>query len=89
MFLGNLPVKYNSEGVGAAATDIKQTFVTEESGGGNHPPNPTPPSDVVKSDINTNLTVSPNQTQVIYVIAVALILGLMVYRSLKKERSSQ
>jgi hypothetical protein len=92
MFLGNLPVKYNSEGVGAAATTptnanpVYQTFVEER--GDNPPPNPTIPNDdIAESDINTNLDINPNQMQPYYVIIAALLLGYLVYRSLKKERS--
>jgi hypothetical protein len=94
MFLGNLPVKYNSEGVGAAATTptnanfVNRTFVPEEQGGGNPPPNPTPPSDdIVESDINYNLDVNPNPMQPYYVIIAALLVGYLIYSSLKKERS--
>ena len=86
MFLGNLPVKYNSEGVGAAA--VNQTFVQEEQGGGNPPPNPTLPSDdIVESDINYNLDVNPNPMQPYYVIIAALLVGYLIYSSIKKERS--
>jgi hypothetical protein len=94
MFLGNLPVKYNSEGVGAAATPpvnanpVNQTFVPE--GGINPPLDPTPPSsDIIDSDINTNLDINPNKIQPYLVIAAALLIGLLVYRSLKKERTLQ
>lgn len=94
MFLGNLPVKYNSEGVGTAATTptnanpVNQTFVQE--GGVNPPIEPTPPSsDIVDSDINTNLDVNSNKLQPYLVIAAALLIGLLVYRSLKKERTLQ
>jgi hypothetical protein len=95
MFIGNLPVKYNTEGVGEAAkppvnaNPVNQTFVEES--GSNLPPDPSQGGGVVASEdtVNTNLDVNANKQQAIYVIAVALILGLLVYRSLKKERNSQ
>jgi hypothetical protein len=96
MFLGNLPVKYNSEGVGATtntppvnANPVNQTFVEES--GSNLPPDSNPNKDIIEndSDVNTNLDVNANKTQAIYVVAIAILIGLLVYRSLKKERSSQ
>jgi hypothetical protein len=96
MFIGNLPVKYNTEGVGETTTTppvnanpVNQTFVEESAS--NLPPESSQGGGVVASEdtVNTNLDVNAKKQQAIYVIAVALILGLLVYRSLKKERSSQ
>jgi hypothetical protein len=96
MFLGNLPVKYNSEGVGATtntppvnANPVNQTFVEES--GSNLPPDPIVNGDIVapEDNVNTNLDVNANKIQPYFVVIAALLIGLLVYRSLKKERSSQ
>lgn len=96
MFLGNLPVKYNSEGVGATtntppvnANQVNQTFVEES--GSNLPPDPLVDGDIVadEDNVNKNLDVNANKMQPYFVVIAALLIGFLVYRSLKKERSSQ
>ena len=94
MFIGNLPKKYNVESIGidtntppVNANPVNQTFVEESAS--NLPPDSNPNSDVVEdSEVNTKLDVNANKTQAIYVIAVAVLIGLLVYRSLKKERTT-